>query len=315
SLAAVRAGVRQVQGTIDGYGERCGNANLISIIPTLALKMGYDTGISPEGLAQLTKVARGLDNRLNRPHYRHAAYVGSSAFAHKGGLHVSAVLKHPESYEHIQPEQVGNTRQILVSDQAGRSNIVNRLNGLELGVDLDSPENKDKITALVDDIKEREKQGFAYDSADASFELLARSYFSEVAKYYTMLGFRVLDERRWNAKGELITLSEATIKLKIDGKTIMSVAEGNGPVNALNMALKKALIDKYHVVSDIKLTDYKVRILRPELGTGAVTRVQIEFRDASDQRWTTVGVSTNIIDASYNALQDGVIYKLIKTGL
>ncbi|MCP5361672.1 MAG: citramalate synthase [Hyphomicrobiales bacterium] len=315
SLAAVRAGVRQVQGTIDGYGERCGNANLISIIPTLALKMGYDTGISPEGLAQLTKVARGLDNRLNRPHYRHAAYVGSSAFAHKGGLHVSAVLKHPESYEHIQPEQVGNTRQILVSDQAGRSNIVNRLNGLELGVDLDSPENKDKITALVDDIKEREKQGFAYDSADASFELLARSYFSEVAKYYTMLGFRVLDERRWNAKGELITLSEATIKLKIDGKTIMSVAEGNGPVNALNMALKKALIDKYPVVSDIKLTDYKVRILRPELGTGAVTRVQIEFRDASDQRWTTVGVSTNIIDASYNALQDGVIYKLIKTGL
>lgn len=311
SLAAVRAGARQVQGTIDGYGERCGNANLISLIPTLALKMGYDVGVKPEVMKRLTAIARSLDNRLNRPHYRHAAYVGSSAFAHKGGLHVSAVLKHPESYEHIDPESIGNERKILVSDQAGRSNIIKRLKLLDLGVDLDSARSREKISVLMEEIKEREKQGYAYDSADASFELLARGYFGGVPSFYELTSFRVLDERRWNAAGKLVTFSEATIKIKVGGKTVMSVAEGNGPVNALSTALKKVLRRKYPAISKMKLSDYKVRILKPELGSGAVTRVQIEFTDEKGHTWNTVGVSTNVIDASYNALQDGIVYKLL----
>lgn len=312
SLAAVRAGARQIQGTINGLGERCGNANLTTIIPTLMLKMGYDTGISEDGLKHLTRTSRFLDERLNRPPNPYAAYVGASAFAHKGGLHVSAVAKNPASYEHIDPELVGNQRNIVVSDQAGRSNIVARLK--DIGMNPDDYPN-DKITHLVNEIKQRESEGYAYDSADASFDLLARRTLEQVPAYFNLYSFRVIDERRWNAKGDLVTLSEATIKLTIAKKKIMTVAEGNGPVNALDNALRKALSKRYKPLSDIRLLDYKVRILTPGAGTEALIRVLIESGDAHGNRWTTVGVSTNVIDASYNALNDSITYKLLKEGV
>jgi len=309
SLAAVRAGVRQVQGTIGGYGERCGNANLISLIPTLSLKMGYDVGISAENMQNLTTISNALDDRLNRPRYRHAAYVGASAFAHKGGLHVSAVVKHPSAYEHVMPEAVGNERVILVSDQAGKSNIINRLKR----IDIDADPKDTRINRLVDEVKERENQGYAYDNADASFELLAKRIMGTVPSFYDVQSFRVIDERRWNAKGKLVTLSEAKVKLSVNGKERMEITEGNGPVNALNKAIRKGLVDIYPELEDIHLVDFKVRIMKAERGTGAITRVEITTKDAADNRWTTVGVSENIIDASYNALDDAFIYKLLRT--
>ena len=309
SIAAVRAGARQVQGTIGGYGERCGNTNLIAIIPTLHIKLGYDVGISEKSLRNLTRISHALDDRLNRPRYRHAAYVGASAFAHKGGLHVSAVVKKPEAYEHIPPEMVGNERVILISDQAGRANIISRLKSIGLEVKADDP----AIAALVDEVKERERMGYAYDSADASFELLARGFLGKIPHLYEVLSFRVIDERRWNAKGELVTFSEAKVKVRLDEHELMEVAEGNGPVNALNKALKKAITTKYPQLNDIKLVDFKVRIITPERATEAVTRVQIETEDRKTRaRWTTIGVSPNIIDASYNALNDAFVFKLLK---
>ncbi len=308
SIAAVRAGARQIQGTINGWGERCGNTNLITIIPTLKTKMGFDVGITDENMKKLVSLSRFLDDRLNRPHYRHAAYVGGAAFAHKGGLHVSAVVKNPTSYEHIDPELVGNERILLVSDQAGRANIINRLK--EIGIDVDSLE-EDKISMIIDEIKQRENKGYAYDSADASFELLAKKLIGEVPDYYNLKSFRIIDERRWNAKGELITISEATVKILLDDGEHIEVAEGNGPVNALNKALKKGLVGKYPQLEEIHLTDYKVRIIAPERATEAITRVQIESADNQGNRWSTIGVSANIIDASYNALFDSFTYKLL----
>lgn len=307
SLAAVLAGVRQVQGTINGIGERCGNANLISIIPTLVLKMGFDTGISHEKLKDITTLSRLIDDRLCRSPNIHAPYVGSAAFAHKGGLHVSAMAKDTASYEHIEPEAVGNERTILVSDKAGKSNIVARLK--QLGLEAEA--NSDHIEKLVEIVKEQETQGYAYEGADASFELLARRLLTGVPAFYEIASFRVMDERRWNAKGALITVSEATVKLAVNGEKVMSVAEGNGPVNALDGAIRKALVAHYPVLADIKLTDYKVRILTPQEGTGAMTRVLIESRDASGKVWNTIGVSHNVIDASFNALNDSLTYKLI----
>lgn len=307
SLAAVEAGARQVQGTINGIGERCGNANLISIIPTLILKMGYQTGVSMEQLAGITTLSRLMDDRLTRSPNPHAAYVGSAAFAHKGGLHVSAMEKDSASYEHIPPELVGNDRVILVSDKAGRANIVSRLKQLGLA---DIAENE-HIEELVRIVKERETEGYAYEGADASFELLARRHLSEVPEFFDLESFRVMDERRWNAKGELITLSEATIKVSIKGKRILTVSEGNGPVNALDKALRKALSGRYPVLKDIRLTDYKVRILTPGKATAAVTRVMIESRDETGNIWNTIGVSPNVIDASFNALHDSITYKLL----
>ncbi len=315
SLAAVRAGVRQIQGTIGGYGERCGNTNLISIIPTLTLKMGYKINISKENLKKLTKISNSLDDRLNRPRYRYAAYVGSSAFAHKGGLHVSAVAKNPTAYEHILPESIGNERVILVSDQAGKSNIIKKIAELGINVNPKDEGTKQKISQLVDIIKERESLGYAYDSADASFEILAKTYLGKVPEYYRLVAFRVIDERRWNAKGELITLSEAKVKINVDGVDKIEIAESNGPVSALNKALKKGLIKKYPLLKDVKLKDYKVRIITPEDGTEAVTRVSIESSDSSGNRWSTIGVSTNIVDASYNALHDAFVYRLLKSYL
>jgi len=310
SLAAVRAGVRQVQGALNGLGERCGNANLISIIPSLMLKMGYETGILDEDLTRLTHVSRLLDEHLNRSSDRGAPYVGDSAFAHKGGLHVSAVEKDPRTYEHIDPVVVGNQRHIVVSDQAGRSNILARFR--DIGIDIDASD--DKISGLVDLVKQREFSGYAYDGAEASFELLARRALGEVPDYFKGVSFRVIDERRWNANGDLVTLSEATVKLDVGGNPFMTVAEGNGPVNALDAALRKVLLPVYPHLSDLRLVDYKVRILTPGDATAAVTRVMIESADAHGAHWSTVGVSPNVIDASYNALRDSIIYKLHRDG-
>jgi 2-isopropylmalate synthase len=314
SLAAVRAGVRQVQGTLNGLGERCGNANLVSLIPTLALKPEYaerfEIGVDADALRHLTQISRLLDELLNRAPNRHAAYVGNSAFAHKAGLHVAAVEKDPRTYEHIAPELVGNQRHILVSDQAGRSNILSRLR--EAGLELD--QRHPKVAQLVEQVKEREFQGYAYDGAEASFELLARRAIEGVPEFFKLQSFRVIDERRWNARGELVTLSEATIKVEVAGQTLMTVAEGNGPVNALDTALRKALTPVFPELESIRLSDYKVRILTPQEGTKAVTRVMIETSDAAGERWSTVGVSTNVIDASYNALHDSLTYKLWRAG-
>ena len=314
SLAAVRAGARQVQGTLYGLGERCGNANLISLIPTLTLKMGYQTGVGEDQLKQLTQLSHMLDERLNRTANRHAAYVGASAFAHKGGLHVSAVEKDPRTYEHIDPTLVGNRRSVLVSDQAGRSNILARFR--EIGIDVDSKDKK--VARLVELVKERESQGYAYDGSEASFELLARRMLGEVPDYFQLLRFRVMDERRWNARGELVTEAEATITLSVGGREIKTVADGNGPVNALDDALRKALLPIYPEVEDMHLLDFKVRIMPPRAdttGTDAVTRVMIESADGAGMRWSTLGVSPNIIDASVDALCDSITYRLYRGGV
>ena len=308
SLAAVEAGVRQVQGCINGIGERCGNANLISIIPTLMLKMGFSTGISEKQLTKITQLSRMVDERLNRAPNTHLPYVGASAFAHKGGLHVSAMNKDSKSYEHIDPALVGNQRLILVSDKAGRANILNRLAQMGLKVDADD----ERVGDLVKAVKERESLGYAYEDAEASFELMARQLLDAVPTFYELQSFRVLDERRIDAKGKLATMSEATVKLTVAGKLKMKVAEGNGPVNALDAALRKALILKYPQLKSMHLADYKVRILTPAEATAALTRVMIESRDNEGRSWTTIGVSHNVIDASYNALYDAISYHLMK---
>ncbi|MBT5265605.1 MAG: citramalate synthase [Rhodospirillaceae bacterium] len=314
SLAAVRAGARQVQGTINGLGERCGNANLVSILPSLMLKMGYETSVDKAGLKRLTKLSRMLDERLNRAPDPHRAYVGDAAFAHKGGLHVSAVQKDPRSYEHIDPASVGNQRHILVSDQAGRSNILARFG--EIGLDID-PKNP-KIQNLVEDVKEKEFAGYSFDSAEASFELLARRFLDGVPDYFEIERFRVMDERRFNARGSLVIESEATATITIANESLHEVAVGNGPVNSLDLAIRKALTRAYPTLDQVRLLDYKVRILPPpdnSDGTDAVTRVMIESGDDTGAVWRTVGVSANIIDASIRALSDSMTYKLIRDGI
>ena len=315
SLAAVKAGVRQIQGTINGLGERCGNANLIPIIPNLMIKMGYDTGVSAEKLTQLTHLSRMLDERLNRPPARNAAYVGDSAFAHKGGLHVSAVEKDPRTYEHVPPETVGNKRHIVVSDQAGRSNVVSRLRDIGVEIDPKSP----ALGKLLDEIKNREHDGFTYDGADGSFELLARRLIHGVPDYFKLVSFRVITERRYNARGDLVTMSEASVKLDVGAHRRLTVGEGNGPVNALDAALRAALLEFYPGLKDLRLVDYKVRILAPERATAAVTRVMIESADGHEhgdvRNWGTVGVSENVIDASYEALHDSITWKLYRDGV
>lgn len=309
SLSAVRAGVRQVQGTINGIGERCGNANLISVIPNLILKMGFTTSVTEEKLTALTHLSRLLDDRLNRAPNQHAPYVGGAAFAHKGGLHVSAMAKDSTSYEHIKPELVGNERTILVSDKAGKSNILDRLSQFGINIKADD----ERVNELVHEVKQREKLGYAYEGAEASFELLARRFLGSVPEYFTVDSFRVIGERRHNAKGKIIGICEATIKLVIDGKESMTAAEGNGPISALDGALRKLLASHFPALKTITLTDYKVRILTPQDGTNAVTRVMIESRDDKGNIWNTIGVSANVIDASFNALHDSVTYKLMKS--
>jgi len=310
SLAAVRAGVRQIQGTLNGLGERCGNADLVTLLPTLVLKLGYATGVSAEALQGLTQLSRTFDEALNRTPNRHRPYVGAAAFAHKAGLHASAVLRDPSYSEHIDPELVGNRRDILVSDQAGRANLLARLREMGLAVEP-QPE---ATGALLAELKAREAQGFAYEGASASFELLVRRTLDRVPDYFELLSFRVIDERRRNAKGELVTLSEATTKVRIGERRFFTVAEGNGPVNALDSALRQALSPVYPSLGHMQLVDYKVRILAPERGTAAVTRVLIESADDEGRVWQTVGVSGNIIDASYMALHDAITWKLLVDG-
>jgi 2-isopropylmalate synthase len=309
TLAAVRAGARQVQGTLNGIGERCGNANLVSLIPTLMLKLGYETGVSEAGLRHLTEMSRAVDERLNRIPDRHAAYVGACAFTHKAGLHAAAVAKDPSSYEHVPPEAVGNRRHVAVSDQAGRANLLTRLGEIGLEVPGDR-----QLSDLLGAVKEREANGYAYEGAEASFELLARRTLGQVPDFFRLSSFRIIDERRYNARNELVTLSEATIKVEVGDARRMIVAEGNGPVHALDTALRQALSPTYPALEHMHLADYKVRILTPEAGTAAVTRVIIESADASGRRWSTVGVSTNVIDASYAALHDAITYKLFVDG-
>ncbi len=310
SLAAVRAGARQIQGTLNGLGERCGNANMVSLIPTLLLKPEFadrfEIGVSLEGLAGITHVSRTLDEILNRSPNRYAPYVGESAFASKAGIHVSALLKDPRTYEHVPPESVGNKRRISVSDQAGKSNIIARLETAGLHVD---PQDA-RIGRLLEVVKEREFLGYSYDGADASFELLARRLLGQVPEFFMVESFRVLVERRYNAMGDLVTVSEATVKVEVDGEKLISVGEGNGPVNALDQALRKDLGKYSPFIEDLRLADFKVRILTS--GTDAVTRVMIESADGKGNRWFTVGVSPNIVDASFEALSDSIIYKLLR---
>jgi 2-isopropylmalate synthase len=312
SLAAVRAGARQIQGTLNGLGERCGNANLVSIIPTLALKpefsQRFEIGVTDAQLKTLSHASHTLDEMLNRAPNRHAPYVGESAFATKAGIHASAIMKDPATYEHVLPETIGNRRKLLVSDQGGKSNLLAELDRIGISIEKDD----DRLTQLLDEVKRREAIGYAYEAADASFELLARRILGKVPNYFRVEKFDVNVEQRDNAVGERVTVSLAVVKVKVDDETLISAAEGNGPVNALDLALRKDL-GKYQVyINGLELTDYRVRILNT--GTEAVTRVLIESQDETGERWTTVGVSPNIIDASFQALMDSIVYKLVRSG-
>jgi 2-isopropylmalate synthase len=312
SLAAVRAGARQVQGTLNGLGERCGNANLCSLIPTLRLKPEFsdalEIGVTDDKMTTLTKVSRSLDDMLNRAPNRHAPYVGESAFVTKTGIHASAVLKDPQTYEHVVPEAVGNHRKVLVSDQAGRSNVIAELDRSGIAYDRNDP----KLMRLVEEMKDREASGYAYESANASFDLLARRTLGRVPDYFRVEQFDVNVEQRYNANGRRVTVAMAVVKVDVDGEKLISAAEGNGPVNALDVALRKDLGKYQKYIEGLRLIDYRVRILNG--GTEAVTRVLIESEDEAGERWTTVGVSPNIIDASFQALMDSIIYKLVKSG-
>jgi len=309
SLAAVLAGVRQVQGTINGLGERCGNANLMSLIPTFFLKKDFSSkfqiNIKPNNIRNLTQCSRLLDEILNRKPNKHLPYVGAAAFSHKGGLHVSAVQKNPKTYEHINPEEVGNSRNIIISDQAGKSNIISRLK--TIGIDI--KENDPKIKKLLEEVKDREFIGYSYDGADASFELLARRLLGEIPKYLTISKYDVSVKK--DSKNKINSLAKAHIL--VDGQEIVCEGTGNGPVNALDNAIRSNVenVGKYSkYLKDLKLVDYKVRILNT--GTNATTRVSIESTDREGKSWFTIGVSPNIIEASFKALIDSLDYKLYK---
>jgi len=292
-----------VQGTINGFGERCGNANLCSIIPALKLKMGREC-ISDEQLQGMRIASRYIYELANLVPNKHQPYVGNSAFAHKGGVHVSAIQRHPETYEHLRPEKVGNVTRVLVSDLSGRANILAKAE--QFNVNLDS---KDPVTLeILEDIKTLENQGFQFEGAEASFELLMRRATGGLRNFFSVIGFRVIDTKRHE---DAMPTSEATIQVKVGGRIEHTAAEGNGPVNALDHALRKALEQFYPQLKEMKLFDYKVRVLPAGKGTASVTRVLIESGDKTG-RWGTVGVSDNIIDASYHALVDAVQYKLMR---
>ncbi len=320
SLAAVDAGARQVQGTLNGLGERCGNANLTTLIPTLLLKQPYrdqlETGIDPNRLVDLRRVSRRLDDILNRVPQKQAPYVGASAFAHKAGLHASAILKDPSTYEHIDPALVGNERQIPMSNQAGQSNLIRRLSEAGIAVKKGNP----ALPRLLDIIKDREAMGYAYDGAQASFELIARAEMGLLPKLFEVERYRVISERRRNAKGEIVTVSEAVVTVQTrQGKTTSfyenenpNEGQDSGPINALSQALIKDLGEYQGLIRDMQLVDFKVRITNG--GTEAVTRVIIDSEDQQGRRWSTVGVSANIVDASFDALVDAITWKLVQEG-
>ncbi|MEP5632164.1 MAG: citramalate synthase [Tateyamaria sp.] len=320
SLAAIDAGARQIQGTLNGLGERCGNANLTALIPILLLKEPYasqfETGVTLDALGGLTRTSRMLDDILNRVPHKQAAFVGASAFAHKAGLHASAILKDPTTYEHIEPATVGNARIIPMSNQAGQSNLRRRLTEMGLEVAPKDP----ALARILDRIKLREADGYSYDVAQASFELLARNELGLLPDFFEVKRYRVSVERRKNKKDKIVSLSEAVVVVKIDGKKMLSVSESmdeqgtdRGPVNALFKALSKDLGRYQEYVEDIRLVDFKVRITQG--GTEAVTRVIIDSEDKQGRRWSTVGVSANIVDASFEALLDAIRWKLTQDGV
>ena len=317
TLAAVDAGGRQIQGTLNGLGERCGNANLTALIPTLLLKepyaSTYETGVTLEALEGMTQISRMLDEILNRVPLKQSAYVGSSAFAHKAGLHASAILKDPTTYEHVEPGLVGNRRIIPMSNQAGQSNLRRRL--AEAGIEV--PDKDPALARILDRIKAREAEGYSYDTAQASFELLARDELGQLPEFFEVKRYRVTVERRKNKYNTMISHSEAVVVVKVGDEKKLSVSEsmddlGNdrGPVNALSKALAKDLGPYQEVIDDLRLVDFKVRITQG--GTEAVTRVIIDSEDGQGRRWSTVGVSANIIDASFEALLDAVRWKLVR---
>ncbi len=303
SLAAVEAGAIQVQGTVNGYGERCGNANLISIVPDLTIKMGLQT-IHADKLGQLRLLARYVNELANLPDNKRQAFVGDSAFAHKGGMHVSAVVRNPETYEHIDPERVGNHRRVLVSDLSGRSNVLYKAQ--EYGIDINSRDPK--VAEILESLKNMEHEGFQYEGAEASFELLMKRALGKLPEFFELVGYRVIDEKR---EGPELPMSEATIQVRVDGKNEHTAANGHGPVNALDNALRKALEKFYPELKDVRLLDYKVRVLPRGAGTSSVVRVLVESGDNQD-KWGTVGVSFDIVEASWMALTDSVVFKLLK---
>ena len=319
SLAAIDAGARQVQGTLNGLGERCGNANLTTLIPVLMLKEPYaslyDTQVTKEGLKGLTRVSRMLDDILNRIPEKQAAFVGASAFAHKAGLHASAILKDPTTYEHVDPQSVGNERIIPMSNQAGQSNLIKRLADAGISVEKGDP----ALARILNRIKDKEAQGYSFDTAQASFELLAREELGSLPTFFEVKRYKVTVERRKNKYNQMVSLSEAVVVVKIGGEKKLSVSESmdeggsdRGPVNALSKALGKDLGPYQAVIDDLKLVDFKVRITQG--GTEAVTRVIIDSEDSNGRRWSTVGVSPNIVDASFEALLDAINWKLVHDG-
>ena len=285
---------------------------MVSIIPTLKLKpefaKKFEIGISDAKLKNLAHLSHTLDEMLNRAPDRHAPYVGISAFATKAGIHASAIVKEPATYEHVDPETVGNRRRLLVSDQSGRSNLLAELERIGIAVEKEDP----RLVRLLDEVKEREALGYAYEAADASFELLARRTLGAVPDYFNVERFDVNVEQRYNAVGKRVTVSMAVVKVKVGNETLISAAEGDGPVHALDLALRKDLGKYQQYIEGLELSDYRVRILNA--GTEAVTRVLIESQDETGERWTTVGVSSNIIDASFQALMDSIVYKLVRSG-
>ncbi|MGB0772177.1 MAG: citramalate synthase [Paracoccaceae bacterium] len=316
SFAAVEAGARQIQGTLNGLGERCGNANLTSLIPTLLLKEPYasqfDIGVSKDALKALTRTSRLLDDILNRVPSRQAPYVGSAAFAHKAGLHASAILKDPSTYEHIDPSDVGNARIIPMSNQAGQSNLIKRLRDAGISVEKGDP----ALGRILDVIKSREAEGYSYDTAQASFEILARRELGQMPDFFEVKRYRVTVERRKNKYNKMVSLSEAVVVVKVGDEKRLSVSESmdetgsdRGPVNALAKALAKDLGQYQDMIADMRLVDFKVRITQG--GTEAVTRVVIDSEDAQGRRWATVGVSPNIVDASFEALIEAMQWKIL----
>lgn len=302
TLAAVRAGAVHVQGTINGYGERCGNVDLVQVIANLQLKMGYRC-VPPEKLRGLTDLSRHVSELANRVPNDYQPFVGRSAFAHKGGIHVSAVLRNPQSYEHVPPESVGNERRVLVSELSGASNVVYKIEEFDLDVDKDSP----ALREVVQQVKRLEHEGYYFEGAEASFKLLLYKALGRYKPAFQLLGLRLMTDKRDNGH---FGMAEATIKLKVGEQILHTVAEGNGPVNALDHALRKALEQVYPELREIKLTDYKVRVIDGNSGTGAKVRVLIESA-ARGRSWGTVGVSTNILEASWQALVDSVEYGLM----
>ena len=307
SIAAVDAGAIQVQGTINGYGERCGNANLISVIANLMLKMGHEA-IGSGGLKRLHELSRFVNELANLSNNKRQAFVGESAFAHKGGMHVSAVVRNPQTYEHIEPETVGNIRRVLVSDLAGRSNVL--VKAKEYGINVDSKDPA--VIGVLDKLKELEHEGFQYEGAEASFELLMKRALGHLPEFFELISFRVIDSKS-DLEDELSEAknSEATIMVRVDGEIEHTAAIGNGPVNAMDLALRKALLKFYPELSEVRLVDYKVRVLPMGSATGSMVRVLVESGD-DVEHWGTVGVSYNIVEASWQAIYDSLIYKLMK---